>query len=284
MALTRRRFLQALGLSTLSITLPATGWAAQGRIPDSMLPQQTNVAGMVRGASRKPASRLLMLDAGHGGRDPGAIGRSGTYEKDVVLDICRQLANELSKTPGLQVRLTRDVDKFIPLDERVAIAERAKCDLFVSLHADSAPDTSARGLSAYTLSTKASDDFSKALAKKENLADIIGGVKAADTDPEVASILMDLTARHTKTASLKARMELIKAIDKGQQWKLLENPMRAANFAVLRAPDVPSMLIETGFLSNEKDEQILRDKANRQKIARLLGREFASILNSAPFV
>ena len=210
--------------------------------------------------------------------------RTGTYEKDVVLDVCRQLANEMNKVSGLQVKLTRDTDRFIPLDERVAIAERAKCDLFVSIHADSAPDNSARGLSAYTLSPKATDEFTKALEKKENFSDIIGGGKAADADPEVANILMDLTARHTKTASLKARLELIKAIDKGQQWPLLENPMRAANFAVLRAPDVPSMLIETGFLSNEKDEQILKDRVNRQKIARLLAREFATILNSAPFV
>lgn len=264
---TRRRVLKALGLSTLAIGLPTNLWAA------------TKAATPV---SRKPSSRVMMIDAGHGGRDPGAIGRSGVYEKDVVLDISRLLANELNKIPGINVKLTRDRDTFIPLRERVKIAQDARCDLFISIHADSAPDRSARGLSAYTLSEKASDDFSKAIAKQENLADLMGGVDIKDTDQQVADILMDLAARHTKTASLKAKMELVSGV--GHDWPLLENPMRAANFAVLRAPDVPSMLIETGFLSNDRDEQILQDRANRQKIARLLAREFKSILNSAPFV
>jgi N-acetylmuramoyl-L-alanine amidase len=265
--LTRRRLLQTLGLTSLAIAFPTDLLAATSAK-----------------AGRKTAAppRLLMIDPGHGGRDPGAIGRNGTYEKDVVLDISRQLANELNKLPGLQVKLTRNKDEFIPLRDRVKIAQNAKCDLFVSIHADSAPDRSARGLSAYTLSEKASDDFSSSLAKQENLADMMGGVDIKDTDEQVAGILIDLAARHTKTASLKAKMELVSGV--GHDWPLLENPIRSANFAVLRAPDLPSMLIETGFLSNERDEKVLQDRDNRRKIASLFAREFKTILNSAPFV
>lgn len=262
---TRRHILQALGLTSLAIAIPVDVLAATKS-------KKTPAAG----------SRLLMIDPGHGGRDPGAVGRTGLYEKDVVLDVSRQLANEMNKIPGLTVKLTRDSDKFIPLNERVKIAQGAKADLFISIHADSAPDRSARGLSAYTLSKTASDNFSQAIAKQENLADLMGGIDIKDTDEQTASILMDLAARHTKTASLKAKMELVSGI--GRDWPLLENPMRSANFAVLRAPDLPSMLIETGFLSNDRDETILRDRTNRKKIAVLLAREFKTILNSAPFV
>ena len=289
--MTRRHLLKALGLSTLAITVPLgmtgglIGTAMAESLPSANLLPVAAAAGpnpKTAKVAAPPGSRLLMIDPGHGGRDPGAIGRSGTYEKDVVLDISRQLADALSKIPGVQARLTRDVDKFIPLEERVTIAQGAKCDFFLSIHADSAPTSAARGLSAYTLSRNASDNFAKALEKKENLADLIGGVQVKNDDPEVTDILMDLAARHTKTAALKARQEIVHGL--GGDWKLLENPMRSANFAVLRAPDLPSMLIETGFLSNAQDEQILKSRANRQKIARLLAGEFGQILNAAPFV
>ena len=275
--LIRRRLLRTLGLSTLAITVPLLApkysWAAPlGHNPKT---------GMAPMAPVGPP-RLLMIDPGHGGRDPGAIGKSGTYEKDVVLDICRELADQISRVPGVQAKLTRDTDEFIPLSERVRIAQEAHGDFLVSIHADSAPESSARGLSCYTLSKKASDDFSQALEKKENLADFMGGLKVPSSDPAVTDILMELAARHTKTASLKARQELVKGV-KGD-WTLLENPMRSANFAVLRAPDIPSMLIETGFLSNPQDEQILASRQNRQHIAKLLGREFTDILSSPPFV
>ncbi len=283
--LTRRNILKALGLSTLAITLPLgmTGTAFADSLPN-LLPVSAT-AGHNPKATKGAASngsRLLMIDPGHGGRDPGAIGKSGTYEKDVVLDISRQLADALSRISGVQAKLTRDTDHFIPLEERVSIAQGAKCDFFLSIHADSAPTQNARGLSAYTLSRDASDNFAKALEKKENLADLVGGLQVKNDDPEVTDILMELAARHTKTAALKAKQEVVKGLN--GDWKLLENPMRSANFAVLRAPDLPSMLIETGFLSNAQDEQILQSRANRQKIAKLLAGEFGKILNAAPFV
>jgi N-acetylmuramoyl-L-alanine amidase len=272
--LTRRHLLKTLGLSSLALTLPL-GWpvSALAAAPAGRNPKTQKAAA---------GSRLLMIDPGHGGRDPGCIGKSGLYEKDVVLDVSRQLAEALSGIPGVQAKLTREKDIFIPLEERVEIAQGAKADFFVSIHADSAPTSSARGLSAYTLSRNASDNFAKALEHKENLADLAGGLQIKNDDPEVADILMDLAARHTKTAALKARHDIVQGLE--GDWTLLDNPMRSANFAVLRAPDMPSMLIETGFLSNAQDEKILQTKANRQKIAKLLAREFGTILNAAPFV
>jgi N-acetylmuramoyl-L-alanine amidase len=231
---------------------------------------------------RKPQPpRLLMLDPGHGGKDPGAIGAGGLQEKDVVLDLAKKLAMLLEDKGGIKVVLTRAEDRFLLLQDRVALARSARADLFVSLHADSAPSPSAHGLSAYTLSSKASDDFAHSLEKQENNADGLGKM-LPEADPEVADILMDLTARHTRNASLFAKKAVISGV--GRDVPLLENPMRSANFAVLRAPDVPSMLIETGFLSNPKDAKRLSDPAARARIASVLARELQQVLQSPLFV
>ncbi|MBI1273550.1 MAG: N-acetylmuramoyl-L-alanine amidase [Alphaproteobacteria bacterium] len=267
---TRRLFLRAaLGLAGLSITLA---------LPRELLAATRIVAStqVLPLPPHKPvAPRLLMIDPGHGGRDPGAIGRSGTLEKDITLDIGRRLVEQLAAQRHIVAKLTRDSDTFLPLADRVAAARSARADFLVSIHADSAPNASARGLSAYTLSKNASDDFAKALAAQENLADAAGGLPPVG-DEDVTAILMDLTARHTRNAAQRAKVSLIDGI--GKDWKLLENPMRAANFAVLRAPDVPSILIETGFLSNAKDEAILKQPEMREKIAALLARELAPVL------
>jgi N-acetylmuramoyl-L-alanine amidase len=235
---------------------------------------------------RKPEApslqrRLVVIDPGHGGHDPGAIGARGTLEKEITLDISREIARKLRGTRGVSVRLTRDGDIFLPLADRVAVARDAGADLFISIHADSAPNREARGLSAYTLSDKASDDFSFALAKQENLADGAGGIDLRHTRPQVAAILSDLVARHTVSASLMAKSSLVEGA--GRSLRLLDNPKRSANFAVLKAPDVPSVLIETGFLSNERDEELLRDQSQRRRIADVLSRELAGLLTSAPF-
>jgi N-acetylmuramoyl-L-alanine amidase len=225
--------------------------------------------------------RLVVIDPGHGGHDPGAVGVRGTLEKEITLDISREIARRLRGTRGISVRLTRDDDIFLPLADRVAVARKAGADLFISIHADSAPNRDARGLSAYTLSDKASDDFSFALAKQENLADGSGGINLRHTRPQVAAILSDLVARHTVSASLMAKSSLVEGA--GRTLRLLDNPKRSANFAVLKAPDVPSVLIETGFLSNERDEELLRDPSQRRRIADVLSRELAGVLTSAPF-
>jgi N-acetylmuramoyl-L-alanine amidase len=225
--------------------------------------------------------RLVVIDPGHGGHDPGAIGVRGTLEKEITLDISREIARRLRGMRGVVAKLTRDDDTFLPLADRVAVAREAGADLFISIHADSAPNREARGLSAYTLSDKASDDFSFALAKQENLADGAGGIDLRHTRPQVAAILSDLVARHTVSASLMAKSSLVEGA--GRTLRLLDNPKRSANFAVLKAPDVPSVLIETGFLSNERDEELLRDQSQRRRIADVLSRELAEVLTSAPF-
>ena len=275
-SLTRRRFLRlSLGLPLLGVTLS---------LPRGL--RATDISGgFTNGAPmppRKPMPpRLLMIDPGHGGRDPGAIGISGTHEKDVTLDVARRMADALSGKPGITAKLTRDEDVFLPLEERARIGREARADLFLSVHADSAPNRAARGLSVYTLSEKASDDFSKQLADHENEADLMGGMDLPPADKEVAAILFDLTARRTRNTAQHAKASFVQAM--GHNWRLLERPMRAANFAVLRAPDVPSMLVETGFLSNPKDEEILRQPLQRMKIAQLMAKDLGAILDSPLF-
>ncbi len=263
----RRHFLRA-GLATALVGACSGALAA----PDILRPVPVH----------KPrAPRLLMIDPGHGGRDPGAIGRVGTHEKDITLDIARRMAEAISGQPGLTAQLTRDEDVFLPLEERVKLGREAHADLFLSIHADSAPNASAKGMSVYTLSAKASDDFSKHLADHENEADLMGGMDLPPADKEVTAILMDLAARQTRNTAQHARANFVEGV--GHGWHLLERPMRAANFVVLRAPDVPSMLVETGFLSNPEDEQNLRLPQQRERIARLMSKNLAMILNSSLF-
>ncbi len=222
---------------------------------------------------------VLVLDPGHGGRDPGAVGQSGTYEKNVVLDIAQDIATRLEG--HVAVKLTREGDRFLPLADRVAFAREAQANLFISIHADSAPDNpDARGLSAYTLSATASDEFAGQLAESENIVDQRYGAATAQEEV-IADILYDLAAKQTISASRFAKSALIKGA--GRDLPLLDNPKRAANFAVLRAPDVPSLLIETGFLSNPQDEDILRNRKDRQQIAAVLAREIKTILRNPLF-
>jgi N-acetylmuramoyl-L-alanine amidase len=199
----------------------------------------------------------------------------------VTLDIGRRMADALSARPGMTVDLTRDDDTFLPLDDRVKIAREKQADLFLSVHADSAPNTAARGLSVYTLAQKATDDFSRALAEHENEADLMGGMDLPPADKDVTAILYDLAARRTRNTAQHAKASFVQGV--GRNWRLLKGPMRAANFVVLRAPDIPSMLVETGFLSNPQDERILSSPAEREKIARLMGRNLESILDGPLF-
>ncbi len=264
--LSRRRFLRlglTLPLLSLGLALPVDVFAATP-------------------PARKPrAPRLLMLDPGHGGHDPGAIGPSGTQEKDITLDIARRMAEALTEFPEINVKLTRNKDSYLPLPERVKLGQEARADLFLSIHADSAPNSAARGLSAYTLSEKASDKFASELAERENLVDGTGGLDLGQTDQEVAAILFDLTARRTRNTAQRAKVGFVNAM--GRNWHLLENPVRAANFAVLRSPDVPAMLVETGFLSNREDEALLAQPKQRQKIARIMAKEISALLASPLF-
>lgn len=279
-----RRDALRLALTTLpflgaSLLLPTPLMAAT-RLSDTLVrPTKPRI---IPTPDKKPhAPRLLMIDPGHGGRDPGAIGLSGTKEKTITLDIAKRMARALSREPGVEVKLTRSKDVFVPLQDRIAMTQEAHADMFISIHADSAPNHRARGLSAYTLSKKASDQFASQLATKENQADLIGGLNMPVEDAQVAEILFDLTARHTRNTAQRVKVGFIKGM--GQRWKLLPQPMRSANFAVLRSPDVPSLLVETGFLSNKQDEALLKKPAKREKIAGLMANEMAFLLRSSLF-
>lgn len=274
------RLLSALPLLSATALIPTALRAGTLVAPPQFLEPIAEAA--APNPERKPkAPRLLMIDPGHGGHDPGAIGLSGTKEKDITLDISRRMADALMRETGIDVRLTREQDVFLPLGERVKLGRDARADMFISIHADSAPNQGARGLSAYTLSEKASDQFASMLADKENKADLLGGLELGVEDKDVASILFDLTARRTRNTAQRVKVGFIKAI--GRRLPLLEEPMRSANFAVLRSPDVPSMLVETGFLSNRNDESFLRQPASRQKIAEMMAKELAFLLRSPLF-
>ncbi|WP_420404067.1 N-acetylmuramoyl-L-alanine amidase [Nisaea sp.] len=213
---------------------------------------------------------IVAIDAGHGGVDPGAIGVSGIYEKNIVLNAARILRKELERTGRYEVILTRDSDVFLRLRERIAIARRAGADLFLSLHADSIPNRKLRGASIYTLSETASDKEASLLAENENKSDIIAGMDFGTETPEVTSILIDLAQRETMNHSARFAGMLVREM-RGEV-KLLKTAHRFAGFAVLKAPDIPSVLIELGFLSNNHDEKLLRSNAHLTRVAASLRR------------
>lgn len=216
----------------------------------------------------KPAARrdkwIVALDPGHGGVDPGGIGASGTYEKHITLAMARELAAALENTGRYKVVMTRDRDIFIRLRDRIAFARHAGADLFLSIHADTIPQKNVRGLSVYTLSEKASDSEAGLLAEQENKADLIAGVDLTHETPEVTNILIDLAQRETMNESARFASDLVKQL--AREARLLNNTHRFAGFAVLKAPDVPSVLVELGFLSNPTDEAALKQSAYRNKL------------------
>ena len=214
-----------------------------------------------RQANSKP---VIVLDAGHGGVDPGALGRKAR-EKSVTLAFTRELAKQLRATGRYKVYLTRNRDIYIPLRQRVSIARKHNADLFISIHADAIKRKNVRGMSIYTLSETASDKEAAALAKKENQSDIIAGIDFGDQPAEVANILIDLAQRETKNLSVKFA-NLVVDNARGKT-RLLDRTHRFAGFRVLKAPDVPSVLIELGFLTNRSDEQQLLTASWRRKVA-----------------
>jgi len=213
---------------------------------------------------------VIVIDPGHGGVDPGAIGVSGIYEKHITLALARELKTALEKSGRYRVHLTRDRDVFIRLRDRVAIARQYGADLFISLHADAVQNPSIRGLSVYTLSQNASDNEAQSLAEKENKADLIAGVDLSHETPDVAGILIDLAQRETMNRSAGFASEMVDEV--GQEFDLLDNTHRFAGFAVLKAPDLPSVLIETGYLSNDYEEKQLRQPVYRARLAKAMAR------------
>lgn len=209
----------------------------------------------------------VMVDAGHGGADTGAEGETGTLEKTITLAFALELKQALERSGQFDVFLTRDRDLFLRLDERVRIAREHEADLFISIHADAIRLKNVRGATVYTVSDKASDAEAAAKAIRENLADAIGGVAVEDENQEVADILADLIRRETQNFSLRFARSLVGELSTAIRM-IPTNPHRFAGFRVLRAPDVPSVLLELGYLSNAEDEALLRDPAWREKAAR----------------
>lgn len=213
-------------------------------------------------------SRMLTiaLDPGHGGEDPGAVGRGGSYEKHIVLSIAKRLKAKLEQHPNMRVMLTRDGDYFVPLHVRVQKARKVQADLFVSIHADAFVQPTANGSSVFALSEKgASSTAARWLANKENAADLIGGTNIKNHDKQLASVLLDLST----TAQINDSLRLGKAVlnEIGGVNRLHKNAVEQAGFAVLKAPDIPSILIETAFISNPEEEAKLNDNAYQDRMA-----------------
>ena len=218
-------------------------------------PKTDRLAG--REASREDRPFVIVLDPGHGGIDGGAAGTRGTQEKTITLAFALELRAALQQIEGYSIQLTRDRDLFLTLDERVRIARQHEADLFISIHADSYRQSGVRGATVYTVSDRPSDAESAATAIRENLSDAIAGIEIEESKDDVADILVDLVRRETQRFSMRFARTLVGQLS--QQIDLINNPHRFAGFKVLRAPDVPSVLLELGYLSNPKDEELLRD-------------------------
>ena len=219
-------------------------------------------------ATRPEVARMvtIVLDPGHGGEDPGAIGRGGSYEKHVTLSVARRLKEKIDATPNMRSVLTRDGDYFIPLQSRVQKARRVQADLFVSVHADAFIKSTARGSSVFVLSeTGASSSAARWLANKENSADLVGGVNLGVKDPYLARTLLDLSQTATINDSLKLGKDVLGEL--GRINTLHKAHVEQAGFAVLKAPDIPSILIETAFISNPDEEKRLLDEAYQDRMA-----------------
>jgi len=229
-------------------------------------------------ARRGPLKHVVAIDAGHGGIDPGAVGADGSFEKDITLAAALAVREALIATKRYDVVMTRDTDGFIALRDRFKVAQAAGAEAFVSLHADILADRSVRGATVYTLSENASDAEAAALAARENKADMLAGVDLSDHSPQVAQILIELTQRVTMNASAVLAREMVDELR--SVIPLMHNTHRFAGFAVLKSPEVPSILIEMGYLSNRTDERQLKEARFRAKLGaatvRAFDRYFAS--------
>jgi N-acetylmuramoyl-L-alanine amidase len=218
-------------------------------------------------STRAERELVVVIDAGHGGKDPGASGPRGAREKDVVLAIARQLSAELNRQPGIRTVMTRGDDRYVSFGERMSVARRAEADLFISIHADAYEDSSARGATVYGLSVgRASDEVTRRLAERENAADLIGGVSIADKDDMLARVLLDLSQNAAISASMLAGQEVIDAL--GSVTRMRKTRVQQGSFLVLTSPDIPSILIETAYISNPREESALRDPNYQNDLAR----------------
>lgn len=254
---------EAQQFAASSAPIESDGWKAYAAPLSPRLEPSEKAAKMEKA---KEGKRVIALDPGHGGVDPGAIGATGTYEKNVTLAMARAVKKELEASGRYKVVLTRSKDIYIPLRDRYQIAYEAGADIFISLHADISKSRSTRGLSLYTLSDKASDREAELLAAKENKADVIAGADLSEYAPEVSSILIDLAQNSTNENSWHFAEMLVGEL--GKRVNVLRNTHRFAGFAVLKSPNVPSVLIELGYLSNRHDEKLLQTDKYRTYIGK----------------
>ena len=270
---------------------PAAGTALAGA-PDS-LPGGAGTAASaptpaggapraLRALDAGPGRQLVIaVDAGHGGDDPGATGQHGTHEKNVTLAVARSLAERINAEPGMRAYLTRDGDYFVPLRTRIVKAERAQADLFVSVHADAVQDRDISGASVYVLSAHgATSEAARRLADRENAADLVGGVSLKDKDPLLASVLLDLSQSASMSASEIAAELVLKELDKIGDVR--KSQVQKAGFLVLKSPDIPSMLVESAYITNPDEERKLNSPAYQGELAAAILAGLKSYLRAHP--
>ncbi len=232
-------------------------------------------------ADRHGRDIVVAIDAGHGGVDPGSIGKRGTYEKNVTLAIARRLKDRIDKEPGMRGVLTRDNDTFVELRERIKRARRQQADMFVSIHADAYTNRSVAGSSVYVLSARgASDESARWLADRENAADLVGGVKLDDKDSVLASVLLDLSQSASMSASIDAAELVMQELYR--IGNITNRGVKHAGFIVLKSPDIPSLLVETAFISNPTEEARLLDPKHQQKLAEAIHQGVKAYFYSNP--
>jgi N-acetylmuramoyl-L-alanine amidase len=268
---TRSVWLQTPGVGgrQLVVTLGDAS-AAQSAAAVAPVPVEIDTTPKIIRAAHAPVDSgrdvVVAVDAGHGGQDPGAIGHGGTREKDVVLAIARALAERINGEPGMRAVLTRDRDEFLVLRDRIGRARLAKADMFVSIHADSIANRDVSGASVYVLSEHgASNEAARWLADRENAADLMGGVKLDDKDKQLASVLLDLSQTANISASMTAAQRVIGSLDAVGQVRKAQ--VQQAGFVVLKSPDIPSMLVETAYISNPEEEVSLRNTRHQAALA-----------------
>lgn len=221
---------------------------------------------VVQASAGEQRDVVVAVDAGHGGEDPGAVGKGGTFEKSITLKVAQLLAARINDEPGMRAVLIRDSDVFVPLTSRYEKAREQKADLFISIHADAAMNRNASGSSVYMLSTRgASNEAARYLAERENRSDLVGNVSLSDKDQVLASVLLDLSQCATLEASAQAAEHLLGSLTR--MGKAHKRYVEHANFVVLRSPDVPSVLVETAFISNADEERKLNDAKHRARLA-----------------
>ena len=248
---------------------PAQQHSPASKSAGSLVAKPIGQTGAVKHAYRPPRKFVVAIDAGHGGKDTGAIGPGGTREKDVVLAIARKLADMLRAEPDMQVVMVRQGDEFVELSERAAKSRRAHADLFVSLHADAYMNAEVKGSAVFTLSSHgATSVAARWLANRENAADLMGGVKLRDKDKVLAKVLLDLSQGATNEASDRAAGGILRELRKSQH--LHHEQVQKAGFMVLKSPDVPSLLVETAFISNPEEENNLRSQRYQTQLARAI--------------